>query len=62
MTYKQIEASREARLWFSQVIVPVVGAAMIAMTNPDVKEYVSDKFEKTKEKVNSQFSKLKRSK
>lgn len=60
MTYKQIEASREARLWISQVVVPVVGAAMIAMTNPDIKNYVSDKFEKTKEKVNSQFSKIRK--
>ena len=31
MTYKQIEASREARLWISQVIIPaetIVGTAL----------------------------------
>lgn len=60
MTYKQIEASREMRLWISQVVVPVVGAAAIAWTNPDVRDYVGDKWAKTKEKVNSQFSKLKK--
>lgn len=60
MTYKQIETSREMRLWISQVIVPVVGAAAIAMTNPDVKNYVSEKIEKTKQKVNEKVSKLKR--
>jgi hypothetical protein len=29
MTYKQIEASREVRLWITQVIVPVFGIAML---------------------------------
>ena len=28
MTYKQIEASRELRLWIGQVIVPAVAFAM----------------------------------
>ena len=60
MTRKQIDASREMRLWISQVVVPVVGATAIAMTNPDIKNYVSEKIEKTKQKVNSQFSKLKK--
>ena len=29
MTYKQIEASRELRLWIGQVIVPAVTEAVI---------------------------------
>ena len=28
MTYKQIEASREMRLWIGQVIVPAAAAAI----------------------------------
>ena len=40
MTYKQIEASREARLWITQVIVP---AACVAMMIPEVRETVITK-------------------
>lgn len=51
MTYKQIEASREARLWIGQVIIPAVTCAAIAMSNPNVREFTSDKFQKIKSKV-----------
>ena len=40
MTYKQIEASRELRLWITQVVVPAVG---IAMLFPEVRKSVADK-------------------
>ena len=29
MTYKQIEASREVRLWLTQVLIPAFGVAMM---------------------------------
>lgn len=29
MSYKQIEASREVRLWITQVILPAVGVVML---------------------------------
>ena len=35
MTNRQIEASREIRLWLTQVVVPTVG---IAMLFPEVRE------------------------
>ena len=44
MTYKQIEASREARLWIGQVIVPAVTCVTIAMANPEVRKAVTTKF------------------
>lgn len=50
MTYKQIEASREARLWISQVIVPVATVAVTAMAIPEVREKVSAKLAKLKRK------------
>ena len=43
MTYKQIEAAREARLWIGQVIVPACLAATVAVSNPNVRQFASDK-------------------
>jgi hypothetical protein len=37
MTYKQIEASRELRLWIGQVIVPAVSVTAVVLANPDVR-------------------------
>jgi hypothetical protein len=48
MTYKQIEASREARLWITQVIVPTVAVATaVVMGVPSIREAVSEKAKKT---------------
>ncbi|MCC8151385.1 MAG: hypothetical protein LIO96_08020 [Lachnospiraceae bacterium] len=60
MTYKQIEASREVRLWIGQVIVPAIVAGAVVVSTPvDIytivtkckyfKDTVTDKF-KRKEK------------
>ena len=51
MTYKQIEASREARLWISQVIVPAVTGAVVILTVPEVREAVAAKATEIKEKI-----------
>ena len=52
MTYRQIEASREARLWITQVIVPTLMlATTVVMVNPDLKEAVMTKFEDVKGKI-----------
>lgn len=52
MTYKQIEASREVRLWVTQVIVPAVGLAVgTVMLNPELKEKAMNKFEEFKNRV-----------
>lgn len=49
MTYKQIEASRELRLWIGQVIVPAVALASI----PEVRNTASRKLEELKWKFKS---------
>ena len=41
MTYKQIEAAREARLWIGQIIVPVA----IVLSIPEVRQAVKAKAE-----------------
>lgn len=50
MTYKQIEASREARLWIGQVIVPALAAGAVMLTNPEIKAKATEKFEAIKQK------------
>ena len=54
MTYKQIEASREARLWIGQVILPIVTAVMLV---PEAREAVVDKVKKVKKNIKNKFKK-----
>jgi hypothetical protein len=51
MTWKQIEASREARLWVTQVIIPTLGmgTALIAIV-PEIREAAVKKGREIKEK------------
>lgn len=57
MTYKQIEASREARLWINQVIVPAVATAVTLMAIPEVKEAVVEKAKSIKQSIKNKFKK-----
>lgn len=57
MTWKQIEASREARLWISQVVIPAVTTAGIAMTIPEVRTAVVTKAKSIKESIKKKFKK-----
>jgi len=51
MTWKQIEASREARLWISQVVIPAVTTVGLAMTVPEVRHAVVTKAKSVKESI-----------
>lgn len=51
MTYKQIEASRELRLWIGQVIVPAIGVLVALSANPEVRQAVNEKAKAIKEKL-----------
>lgn len=57
MTYKQIEASREARLWVTQIIVPTICGVCMAMSVPEIREPVKAKVTEIKEKIRTQFKK-----
>ena len=54
MTYKQIEASREARLWLTQIVLPITAVVMMvpetrnaAMTKAkEVKQFIKTKFKR----------------
>ena len=55
MTYKQIEASREMRLWIGQVIVPAAAAAIAIASNPQTRNYVSKKYNDIKSHMRSLY-------
>lgn len=58
MTYRQIETSREARLWITQVVVPMLGiATALVATIPEFKEAVVAKTQEVKNKVKNKFHK-----
>ncbi len=43
MTYKQIDAAREARLWIGQIVVPAIGLATTTLAIPEVRQAVAAK-------------------
>ena len=51
MTYRQIEASREARLWLGQIVIPAVTGVVALMTVPEVRSAVAAKAEQIKERI-----------
>ena len=55
MTYKQIEASREMRLWIGQVIVPAAAAAIAIASNPNTRDYISKKYKNAKSRMRSLY-------
>lgn len=48
MTRRQIDQSREIRLWIAQVLVPAVG---IALAFPEVREKAKEKIISVRDKV-----------
>lgn len=58
MTYRQIESSREVRLWITQVVVPMLGiGAALTATVPEFREGLVAKTKEVKQKVKEKFHK-----
>ena len=57
MTYKQIEASREVRLWIKEVIVPVAGFATTLMLFPETREPIVQGARNVKNSIKNKFKK-----
>jgi hypothetical protein len=55
MTYKQIEASREARLWIGQIVIPVVTLAMTSLAIPEVRQTVATKANQLKTSIETKL-------
>lgn len=50
--YQKIEASREARLWITQVMLPAVGiGAYVLVKDPALREKAKTEIEKVKNKL-----------
>ena len=55
-TWRQIEASRERRLWITQVILPIVGfVTTVAMVKPDLYEKAKEKASEITEKIKTKI-------
>jgi hypothetical protein len=54
MTYKHIEASREARLWLTQIVLPIV--TVVALV-PEARNAVVTTAKKAKKNIEAKFSK-----
>lgn len=57
MTHKQIETSREIRLWIGQIIVPAATIVVSLMTVPEVREAVALKANSVKESIKQKLNK-----
>lgn len=58
MTWKQLEASRERRLWLTQVIMPTVGfVATVAIMKPELVESAKVKAKECADKIKTKFKK-----
>lgn len=55
MTWKQLEASREARLWIGQVIVPAVVGFMAV--SPEARQKVKTKYVQVKNTIRRKLEK-----
>lgn len=54
MTQRQIDSSREARLWLSQIVLPIVGVVMMV---PEARQAVVDKVKSAKRNIETTFGK-----
>ena len=57
MTYKQIEAARETRLWLGQVIVPAATAVVLLASKPEVRVFAKQKWSEAKDWNKKKFKK-----
>ena len=58
MTNRQIETSREIRLWIRDIIVPSIGVgATVLWLHPEIKDNIKSKIDEVKNKFNSKFKK-----
>lgn len=54
MNWKQIETSREIRLWITQIALPI---ATVVMMVPESRKVVIEKTRKVKESIKTKFAK-----
>lgn len=55
MTWKQIEKSREIRLWVTQIVVPIAVVAGTALSIPEVRKAAAAKANQIKYDIESKI-------
>lgn len=55
MTWKQIEKSREIRLWISQIIIPAAVVVGTALSIPEVRKAAATKAKQIKHDIESKI-------
>ena len=55
MTWKQIETSREARLWAVQVLIPIAAIATGILAVPEIRKAASTKINNVKRHIKNKF-------
>lgn len=59
MTNRQIETSREIRLWIRDIIVPSIGVgATVLWLHPEIKDNIKSKIDEVKSKFNSKIKRV----
>lgn len=51
MTNRQIETSREVRLWLGQIIIPAASVCVAILSIPEVRYAISEKITNVKESI-----------
>ena len=59
MTYKQIEASREARLWIGQILAPAMALAVSTLAIPEVRKAIAAKADSVKKSIKNRNENIK---
>ncbi len=54
MTNRQIDASRETRLWLTQIVIPIAGVVMMV---PEAREAVVARVKQAKKNIEDKFKK-----
>lgn len=60
MTYKQIEGSREVRLWIGQIIVPAITVAWSTLAIPEVRQAIAAKARDIKRSIENKRTKIRK--
>lgn len=60
MTRKQIDAARERRLWFTQIMVPTASMAVTVLSIPEVRYAVAAKCAQVKTEIEYETENLKK--
>ena len=56
-SYKQIEASRNRRLWITQVGLPIAGLIVTVASNDNLRESIVVKYNQVKDGIKEKFAK-----